>query len=184
LGLGALLGISMPWIDSTKSGDIARDTAIPDFDFYIDNMENFMDIKDMFAKSRTKILSYKIGPTINFQKSLISNKLSFYGMASYAYQTAYIKNDYAHSKFSVDGTFKEYNFGLYYTPFTQRYKFGWITLSPRIYATLGYKYSSWSLNKMIINISGVKLSSDILDPLAMELGMDTSIYYFGIGYSF
>ena len=184
LGFGVLLGISMPWIDSTKDNGTARNSAMPSFDFYTENMETFIDINDMFNDSKTKIMSYKVGPTINLQKTLISNKLSVYGMASYSYQTAYIKNSYAHSKFTVNGTFKEYNVGLYFTPFTQKYKLGWITLSPRLYATLGYRYADWDLDEMIINISGVELSSNLLEPLAMKFGMDTSIGYFGLGYSF
>lgn len=184
LGVGLLLGLSMPWIDSSKGDNPTDDSAVPSFDFYTANMGTGMDVTDLFKDSQTKIMTYKIGPTINFQKSLIAKKLSFYGTASYAYQTAYIKNDYANSDFTVNGTFTEYNFGLYFTPFTETYKWGWFTLSPRLYATLGYKYSRWDLDEMSIDISGAKFSSDILDPLAMKLGMDTSVGYVGIGYSF
>ncbi|NOZ90665.1 MAG: hypothetical protein GXO60_05185 [Epsilonproteobacteria bacterium] len=171
LGLGVLLGVSMPWIDSNKN------SATPNLDFYSEHMEDFINIYDMFKKSKTTIMSYKIGPTVTFQKSLFLDKVSIYGSASYAYQTAYIKNSYAHSKFRVNGTFSQYNLGLYFTPF-KGYKYS------NIYATLGYRYSNWDLDEMVINISGVKLSSDILEPLAMKFGMDTSVGYFGIGYSF
>jgi len=184
LGVGVLVGLSMPWIDSAKDDSLAGTSAVPSFDFYTDNMGAFGDAKDLFDDSQTDIMTYKIGPTINFQKSLISNKLSFYGSLSYAYQTGYIENDYANSDFTVDGTFQEYNFGLYFTPFTETYKWGWLSLSPRIYATLGYRYSSWDLDEVSIDISGAKLSSDILDPLAMKFSMDTSVGYFGLGYSF
>ncbi len=184
LGVGVLVGLSMPWIDSAEDDSVAGDSAVPSFDFYTENSDTFVDAKELFDKSQTELMTYKIGPTINFQKSLLGNKVSFYGSLSYAYQTGYIKNDYANSDFTVDGTFQEYNFGLYFTPFTETYKWGWLTLSPRIYATLGYKYSSWDLDEVSIDISGAHLSSDVLDPLAMEFGMDTSVAYLGVGYSF
>jgi len=178
LGVGVLLGISMPWIDATKSDD-----STPSLGFILDHIDEIKDAKDMFDDSKTEISTYKIGPAINLQKSLTKN-ISVYGTATYAYQTGKIKNDYAHSDFSVDGTFQEYNLGLYFTPFTEQYKWGWFTLSPRIYATLGYKYSKWDMGKMAIDISGTEISSEMLDMFKMKFGMETSIGYFGVGYSF
>jgi len=179
LGLGILVGLSTPWIDATKS-----DNTVPNLNFISDNLDSMMDAKDMFKNSKTKIKTYKIGPTINFQKSIMSNKLSVYGTASYAYQTGSIKNDYINSDLDVDGTFQEYNLGLYFTPFTETFKWGWLTLSPRIYATLGYKYSKWDMGKVAINISGQDMSSDILAPFETKFNMSSSIGYFGVGYSF
>ncbi len=184
LGLGLLVGLSMPWIDASNGDNPTDNTAVPSFDFYTANLGTGADILKLFEKSQTEIMTYKIGPTINMQKSLIAKKLSLYALASYAYQTGYIKNDYANSDFTVNGTFQEYNIGLYFTPFTETYKWGWLSISPRVYATIGYKYASWDLDEMVIDISGAKLSSDILDPLAMKFGMDTSVGYVGIGYSF
>jgi hypothetical protein len=179
LGLGVLVGLSMPWIDSSTDDD-----AEPSFGFIRDNVDNLLTAADYFKASKTEMMTYKIGPSVNFQKTLVSDKLSVYGIASLAYQTGYIKNDYAKSKFTVNGSFQEVNVGLHYTPFTENYEFGWLTLSPRIYATLGYKYSKWDVDEMIINISGAEMSSKILDPLGMKFGFDSSIGYFGLGYSF
>jgi len=194
LGIGVLLGVSAPWIDSSQSiNSVAESSAVPSFDFYLKNLNSIVDTDlitdnlntdNLFEDSETKIMEYKLGLSLNFQKTLISNKLSIYGLASYAKQKAYIKNSYADAKFSVNGTFQQYNIGLYFTPFTQKYKLGWLTLSPRIYATLGYRYSDWELDKMTINISGLQVSSDILSPFDMKFGMETSVTYFGIGYSF
>ncbi|SFV61704.1 hypothetical protein MNB_SV-12-932 [hydrothermal vent metagenome] len=178
-GAGVLIGVSIPWIDSTK-GD---DDSTPSLGFMLDNASNIKDAKDMFADSKTEIMTYKIGPSINFQKSMTKN-ISFYGIGSYAYQTGYVKNSYADADFTVNGTFQELNMGLYFTPFTERYKWGWLTLSPRVYATLGYKYSKWDVDEMLIDISGTEMSSDMLDAFAMKFGMDSSIGYFGLGYSF
>ena len=58
------------------------------------------------------------------------------------------------------------------------------SLSPRIYGTLGYKYSKWDVDEVLINISGAEMSSKILDPLSMKFGFDSSVGYAGIGYSF
>jgi len=172
LGLGALVGISLPWIDSSKSSSSSS------------NFDASKSLFGAFKDTKTTVQTYKLGVTINFQKSLIDKKLSLYGIGNYAMQTGKIKNDYLDSDYSVDGTFQEYNLGLYFTPFTEKYKWGFLTLSPRIYATIGYKYSKWSVDKMTINMSGKEVSSDILSPLAMEFNMDSSIGYIGVGYSF
>jgi len=178
-GVGLLVGLSLPWIDSTKS-----DNTAPSLNSFSSNFSGMMDAKDLFDDSETDIITYKIGPTITFQRGLISNKLSIYGVASYAYQTGSVENDYAKSDFDVDGTFQEYNIGLYFTPFTSTFKWGFLTLSPRVYATLGYRYSKWSVDKMVINTSGAELSSDTLAPFEKDFEMSSSIGYFGVGYSF
>ncbi len=180
LGLGVLVGISMPWIDSSSSAAPSGDAIR----FIMDNQDSALTAAELFKKSKTEIMTYKIGPSVNFQKTLVSDKLSAYGIASLAYQTGYIKNDYVDSKFTVNGSFQEVNLGLHYTPFTENYKLGWLTLSPRIYATLGYKYSKWDVDEMLINISGAEMSSKILDPLGMKFGFDSSVGYVGLGYSF
>ena len=179
LGIGAIVGISMPWIDATKN-----DNTTPDLGSISSDIGGMISAEDMFKNSKTEIMTYKIGPTVTFQKALVEKKLSVYGGGSYAYQTGNIKNDLINSDFSVDGTYQEYNLGLYFTPFTETFKWGWLTLNPRIYATIGYKYSKWEVDKMVINTSGQKFDSDKLMPFKKEFNMDTSIGYFGIGYSF
>jgi hypothetical protein len=176
LGLGILVGMSVPWIDSSSS-------AVPDdaaLDFLLDNQDAALNLYDLFEKTQTTLMTYKIGPTINFQKSLNKN-ISIYGTGSIAYQTGYIENDYINSKFSVNGSYQEYSAGLYFTPFTETYQWGWLSLSPRVYATLGYKYSKWDVDDITIDIFD---KSKTFDPLIMDFGMDSSVGYFGIGYSF
>ena len=172
LGIGALVGISIPWIESNK--DSSSDS----------NSNSGDSIFGEFPDTETKIKTYKVGATVNFQKSLISNKLSFYGTGSYAFQTGSIENDEINSDSDVDGTFKEINLGLYFTPFTEKYKLGFLTLSPRIFATLGYKYTKWEVDDIVINMSGKEINSDILSPFATKFNMDSSVGYFGLGYSF
>ncbi|SFV64395.1 hypothetical protein MNB_SV-14-607 [hydrothermal vent metagenome] len=167
-GIGLLVGVSIPWIDSSKDN----------------NNQDDLGYKDYFKDTKTKINTYKIGSSINFQKSLISDKLSIYGIGSFAYQTGSIDNDYMDSELTVNGTFQEYNIGLYYTPFTQTYQWGWLKLSPRIYGTVGYKYSKWDVDDVAIDMSGAKLSSNTLNPMETKFSMETSVAYAGVGYSF
>ena len=172
LGLGLLVGMSIPWIDSSRSAAL---------EVLLDNKDSALNLYELFKKTKTTMMTYKIGPSINFQKSLNEN-ISVYGIGSIAYQTGYIENDYINSKFSVNGSFQELNVGLYFTPFTDTYEWGWLKLSPRIYGTLGYKYSKWDVDDITINMFD-KFEKE-LDPLMMEFGMDSSVGYVGIGYSF
>ncbi len=176
LGLGLLVGISIPWIDSSDSSNSSNNNK----NFTLENESSSSNLLGLLQKSKTSMMTYKIGPTINLQKSL-NKKVSIYGIGSIAYQTGYIKNDYMDSKFSVNGMFEELNAGLYFTPFTETYKWGWLTLSPRIYATLGYKYSKWDVDDVTID---VYKNSVKMNPLVMKFGMDSSVGYFGVGYSF
>jgi hypothetical protein len=175
LGVGILVGLSIPTIEEyslkNNSDQKLRKSSDP------------VNSNELMVESKTEIKTYKIGPTISFQKSF-NKKVSIYGIGSYAYQTGEIKNSYADAKYTVNGTFQEYNLGLYFTPFTETYKWGWLTLSPRIYATLGYKYANWDVDEMAINLSGNEMSSEFLDVFATDFSMDTSIGYFGLGYSF
>ncbi len=177
LGVGLVVGASLPWIDSSKN-------ATPNLDFFQNNMGGLSDGKNLYEDSQTDIMTYKIGPTVTFQHGLISNKLSVYGVASYAYQTGSVENDYAKSDFDVDGIFQEYNIGLYFTPFTTKFKWGFLTLSPRVFATIGYRYSKWSVDKMVIDTSGANLDSETLAPYEHDFDMISSVGYFGLGYSF
>lgn len=172
LGLGAIVGISLPWIDS-NSNDSSSDSS-SDTD----------SLTGTFPDTKTSIQTYKVGATVNFQKTLISNKLSIYGTGSYAYQTGSIENDAIDSDYSVDGTFQEYNIGFYFTPFTEKYKLGFMTLGPRVFVTAGYKYTKWEVDEVSINMSGEEINSDIVSPLASDFTMESSIGYVGVGYSF
>ncbi len=176
LGLGLMVGISIPWVDSSNSSDSSNDNS----NFSLESENSSLNLKNLFQDTKTSIMTYKVGPSINLQKSLTEN-ISLYGIGSIAYQTGYIKNDYIDSEYSVDGTYQELNVGLYFTPFTKSYKLGWITLNPRVYATLGYKYSKWDIDDVTVDVYN---NSVKLEPLSMKFGMDSSVGYFGVGYSF
>jgi len=164
VGAGVMLGISIPWIDSKKDSD--NDDSTSD-----SNMNNMPD-------SKTEIYTYKIGPSITGRRSL-NSLFSIYGSATYAYQTGTFKNTEVDSDFTVNGTFQEYDFGIRFQPVSYNKKIGFLTFSPRFYATLGYRYTSWDLDDINIDITGTNTSFTQTD-----FNMNSSITYFGLGYSF
>jgi len=162
LGVGLMLGLSAPWIDSKKSSS--------------DN--NSDQIFDAMKSSKSKMFTYKIGPSLTYRYGF-NRYFSFYGSATIAYQNGTFKNDYANADLDVDGLFQEYDLGLRFQPFAKDYKLGWITFSPRLYATIGYRYTSWKLDNVNIDVTGANLNLNMSD-----FEMKSSIGYFGVGYSF
>jgi hypothetical protein len=164
IGLGIMLGVSLPWIDSKKDSDNDDDTSD--------------DAMDAMEDSKSEIYTYKIGPSITFRNTFIK-MLSIYGTATYAYQTGTFKNSYAKSDLTVNGIFQEYDLGFRFQPVSEDYKWGWLTISPRVYATIGYRYTSWDLTDVNIDITGagIKLTQ-------MDFNMNSKITYLGFGYSF
>lgn len=164
LGIGVMVGASIPWIDSKKSDS--------NNDALSDNTMNAME------KSKTEMLTYKIGPSITASSSL--NKFfTLYASGTYAFQTGTFKNDYANTDLTVNGTFQEYDVGLKFQPVSEDYSLGWLTISPRLYATLGYRYTSWDLDDVNIDVTGQNTSFT-----QMDFNMNSSVAYFGLGYSF
>ncbi len=164
VGLGVMLGISLPWIDSEKNNnnnDLLSDT----------NMNLMQD-------SKTEILTYKIGPSIVARKSL-NSLFTLYGSATYAFQTGTFKNSYANASLSVNGIFQEYDIGIRFQPVSYDHDFGWITISPRLYATLGHRISSWKVNDVNIDVTGINTKFT-----QMDFSMKSTVTYMGLGYSF
>jgi len=163
-GIGLLVGVSLPWIDSSKSDSNNDDTSD--------------DLMDAMKDSKTEMLTYKIGPSISASASL-NKHFMVYGSATYAYQTGTLKNDYANSDLTVDGIFQEYDIGMKIQPFSEDYKTSFMTLSPRLYGTLGYRYTEWTLNDVAIDVTGTGQTFTQTD-----FSSDNSVIYFGIGYDF
>ena len=179
LGVGLLLGVSLPVIDANKG-----DSVIPDLGFMYNSAGYILKAKDLFAKSKTEFTTFKIGPTISLQKSLIDKKLFLYATASYAYQNADISNSFAKLDLSADGVFQSYDIGLKFVPFQKRVKTRLFTINPNLYAVLGYRYSSWKVKKVSFDISGNEINSNLLKPFKNNFTMSSSTGYVGIGYSF
>lgn len=164
LGAGIMIGASIPWIDSNKD-DNNNDLASS-------------DIMDLMQDSKTEMLTYKVGPTLTVRKSL-NRFFSIYGSGTYAYQTGTFKNDYANADLSINGIFQEYDFGIRFQPVSYDYEFGWIIISPRLYATVGYRYTSWDLKDINIDVTGANTTFTQTD-----FNMNSSITYIGVGYAF
>jgi hypothetical protein len=179
LGIGLLVGISAPTIDADKGDSVA-----PDLGFMFNSAGYLLKAKDLFSKTKTDFTTYKIGPTVSFQRALINKKLFLYGTASYAYQNASIKNSLVKTELSADGIFQSYDIGLKFVPFETKVKTRLFTLNPSLYGTMGFRYSSWEVKKVAIDTSGNEISSDLLKPLKNNLTMSSSTAYLGFGYSF
>ena len=179
LGVGLLLGISAPYIDADKGDSVA-----PDLGFMFNNLGYLLDAKKLFAKSKTEFATYKIGPTVSFQKELVKDKVFLYGTASYAYQHADIDNSFAHMSLSADGTFQSYDIGLKFVPFQKKIKTKHFTIHPNLFITTGYRYSKWEVKDVAFDISGNEISSKLLSPLKSKFKMDSSTAYIGLGYKF
>ncbi|HHD75135.1 MAG TPA: hypothetical protein ENL00_04890 [Nitratifractor sp.] len=178
-GIGLLLGVSLPTIDANKGDSVA-----PDLGFMYNSAGTLLKAKDLFSKSKTEFTTYKIGPTLSFQRALVDKRLFLYATASYAYQNASIKNSLAKTELSADGIFQSYDIGLKFVPLQKELKTRLFTLNPSLYGTLGYRYSSWELKKVAIDTSGNEISSDLLKPLKHDFTMSISTAYLGFGYSF
>ena len=160
LGLGVLLGVSTPWIDSKKSSS--------------DSSGSNLNIPD----TKTEFWTYKIGPSLVARKSL-GDYFSLYGSFAYAYQTAHIKNTKLNVSTDVDGQFVSYDLGVRFQPISADYQLGWFTLSPRLYATAGIRNSHWQMDKVGIDVSGQNLPVP-----KTQLEFNASETYLGFGFNF
>jgi len=158
LGLGLYAGLSVPYIDSSKS----------------DSSSKVSDAINLYKASQTDISTYKIGAGIYAQKSL-TPFLSIYSNAIYAYQSGNIKNDYAKSDFDTNGNYLEVGAGLKFSAI----KADIGILSPRLYGTLGWRYRKWQVDDVSIDISGASLKAPKSD-----LQFSSNTFNLGFGYSF
>jgi len=164
LGIAFMTGLSTPWIDSKKESN--------------NNNNLSHDSMDMMKDSKTKIYTYKAGLGLTGRVAL-NDYFSLYGAGTYAYQNGTFKNDYAKADLKVNGIFQEYDFGIRFQPVSYDKKIGWFTLSPRLYATLGHRYTDWKLKDINIDVTGLGVNFAKTD-----FAMNSSISYFGLGYSF
>ncbi len=163
-GLGLALGVSLPWIDSDKDSS--------------NNNNNTDNTMKLMKKSKTQILTYKIGPSIN--ASYAFNKyVMTYLNAMVTYQTGSIKNNYINTNSHTNGIFQEYDAGIKVQPFAKDFHKSFITLSPRIYASVGWRYVSWKLTDIRLDVTGANVPIPKTD-----FNSHSSMGYFGIGYDF
>ncbi|WP_457560979.1 hypothetical protein [Caminibacter sp.] len=155
LGAGLLLGVSFPYIKS-KSSNSSNNTTL---------------------ETKTEIKTYKIGLNINAKKEF-NRYFAVYLSGNYAKQIGKVKNKELDSSFNVSGNYKSFDLNIRFTPFSYKKKIGFITISPKLYFTLGYRYDYWQVNDIKIDVTGNDLG------YKSDLKMYTNVGYFGIGYSF
>ncbi len=158
LGVGGYLGISVPYIYSSKS--------------YSNTVSVNLKMADYLKDSKTDISTYKIGLGLFGQKSLGKNA-SIYGSAIYAYQNGNIKNDYAKADFDVDGNYLEFSGGLKIHASKQSSLSG-------LYATVGLRHREWKLDNASINVTGV---AGLKSPKS-NFEFSSNVATLGVGYSF
>lgn len=155
-GIGLDIGLSIPTIDVSQQSSGSF------------NLNRFnIDIK-----------TYKIGPSIAFSKSF-NRYMSIYTSANYCYQTFQFKSDKFQSDIDVDGNSYRFDIGMRLDFIHKNYKIKFITLSPRLYATIGYRYQKWNVddfNVKVVNFSTIMPFSN--------MSFQSNYGYFGIGYSF
>ena len=161
LGIGLYGGVSLPQIQSSGSS-------------------KYTDItKHIIKNSNTDLLSYKIGAGVYAQKSL-NKYISIYGSAIYAYQTGNIKNSFVKLDQSIDGKYLELNAGLKFQAVKADYDAGIISINPRLYGTIGWRYREWQINKANINLNNMHTSSGANGNMNISSHAATA----GFGYSF
>jgi hypothetical protein len=164
LGVAFMTGVSIPWIDSKKDSSNIDSSSSNDM--------------DVMKDSKTKIYTYKAGLGVTGRVAL-NDYFSLYGAGTYAYQNGTFKNDYAKADLKVNGIFQEYDVGIRFQPVSFDKKIGWFTLSPRLYATLGHRYTDWKLKDINIDVTGL-----VVNFAKTDFAMNSNISYFGLGYSF
>lgn len=133
----------------------------------------------MKATGKTRIQTFKVGPQIKIAKS-ITSKLWIYGSTVYAYQFARIRNSSIDLDTRINGSFLENELGLMYRPFRYSYRLNdWISLSPQLYFSTGFRYSKWLHFDTAINL----FDSDIPTQKG-SFSLQSSTSFVGIGYSF
>jgi len=167
-GVAPYLGINLPTISSSSDNSFV---SIPD------NIDTSV-LKDFYKASDTDITTFKLGASF-YSSYEIKKSISIYLNGAYAYQTGSIANSYINSDFSVDGTYSSLDAGLKFSPLDKDYKLLGITLSPRLYMTLGAKYDKWDIDDVALDISGLNLKTP-----KSTMSIENKSAYFGVGYSF
>jgi len=151
LGAGILVGVTFPTI-KTKSN-------------------NSSDL-DYLKKSKTKLTTYKLGLSIKGQRKM-NGFIDFYASTAYAFQTAKVKNSVLNLNASSNGDYFTFNTGIKFQAKTKK-KIGFVTLSPAVFATIGYRYDYWKVNNIKINSLNIKT----------DIEFKISQLYVGLGYDF
>ncbi len=158
LGSSIFFGISLPYIKSSNDSSNTDTT------------------KQYLPDSKTKLKTYRVGLSLHGGYELIP-RLNLFGTVSYGYQTGNVENKQWGIDGSVNGTYLSALFGLKFNIVESSKKIWFITLSPRVYITSGFKYDRWEVNDIKINNTALNITKD-------DLTMENKYGFFGFGYSF
>ena len=152
-GAGLLIGASFPYLKTNSSN-------------------NNNSTSNYLKKSKTKFYTYKLGLALKGQKAL-NGFVNIYANTAYALQSAKVKNSEANIDSSSNGDYFTFNTGVKFQAKTKK-KIGFITLSPALFATVGYRYDYWKVNDVKSN--SLTINTDIT--------LKVSQVYVGLGYDF
>jgi len=159
IGVSVVTGVSMPWIDTEITKEIIS------------------NLWDLSQNTETSLYTYKLGVGANMEKKIYHN-ISIGARGVYAYQTGTIENDIINSSFEANGVYKELDLSIIGIN-KQNLDLGIITLPANIYTTLGYRYKSWVLDDINIDILGIGMGFSVGD-----FDMSSDEVYLGVGYKF
>ena len=158
LGIGGLLGISLPYIRNYNAKNNSQTTLryLPD--------------------SKTKIKTYRVGISVKgayklFQRIYLKSGLS------YGWQTGKVKNSLIGINSSVNGEYGNVYAGIDVYLLKEKVDLGIFSLSPQLYFSFGYIYEMWKLKDVNINNNAISINRD-------NLKIENSYLFSGIGYSF
>jgi len=158
LGTGLLIGASFPYLKTNSN-----------------NNNNNSSLKYL-KKSKTKFYTYKIGLSVKGEKAL-NGFINIYANTAYAFQTAKVKNSELKLDSSSNGDYFTFNTGVKFQAKTKK-KIGFVTLSPALFATLGYRYDYWK-------VKDVKYSTPLKSGTqSTDIDLKVSQFYVGLGYDF
>lgn len=152
LGIGFLTGITLPYIKSSSDSN-----------------------NDYLKKSKTKIITYKLGGIIK-GGYLLNSFMQVYGDISYSYQTARVKNDELNINSKSSGNNFLGDLGVKFQ-LKGKKDLGWITLMPSVFLTMGYRYCYW-------DVKSIKINNQDLMTKNTKLSFEISEIYLGLGYDF
>jgi len=167
-GVAPYLGINVPTISSSSDNTFV---SLPD------NIDTSA-LLDYYEASDTDITTFKLGASF-YSSYEFKKYFSIYFNGAYAYQTGSISNSKIDSDFSVDGAYSSLDVGFKFSPLDKDYKVLGITLSPRLYVTLGAKYDKWDIDDVALDLSGLNLSTP-----ESTMTIENKTAYFGLGYRF
>jgi hypothetical protein len=177
LALGVSLGIALPYIGNNGTGDSSSTssttTTVP---FGTTSSVDFI-------ASDTELTAYKIGPKLLFSKSL-NPITSVYGEVSYATQRIEVKNSPLKMAYSTSGDYYSYGLGMRYMPLRTKKEIGfdsigYFTIEPSLYFTLGVNYAELTMDKLNVDLTGMKYSVD-----SAKTRISSTTLNLGVGYSF